>query len=99
MRATLSATRCGMAITGAWKPFDMDQMMELDMEVCHHNSMESCALTTMADALPGLGIVAAVLGWSSPWAPGGPPKPSGTSGGGLVGNSWEFCSATAWPVR
>jgi chemotaxis protein MotA len=52
-----------MAITGGIEPFDMDQMMELDMEVLHHDATEPvAALTTVADALPGLGIVAAVLG-------------------------------------
>lgn len=52
-----------MAITGGIEPFDMDQMMELDMEVQHHDaSAPVAALTTVADALPGLGIVAAVLG-------------------------------------
>jgi chemotaxis protein MotA len=41
----------------------MDQMMELDMDVHHHGtSTPIAALSTMADALPGLGIVAAVLG-------------------------------------
>jgi chemotaxis protein MotA len=52
-----------MAITGGIEPFDVDQMMELDMEV-HHNeaSQPVNALSTMADSLPGLGIVAAVLG-------------------------------------
>src|SRR3569833_683705 len=52
-----------MAITGGVDPFDMDQMMELDMEVHHQEAMQPVnALTTVADALPGLGIVAAVLG-------------------------------------
>ena len=52
-----------MAITGGVEPFDMDQMMELDMEVTHHDATQPvAALTTVADALPGLGIVAAVLG-------------------------------------
>lgn len=52
-----------MAITGGVEPFDMDQMMELDMEVHHHEAMQPiAALITVADALPGLGIVAAVLG-------------------------------------
>jgi len=51
------------AITGGVEPFDMDQMMELDMEVHHNEAMQPVdALTTAADALPGLGIVAAVLG-------------------------------------
>jgi chemotaxis protein MotA len=52
-----------MAITGGVEPFDMDQMMELDMEVCDHETMQPInSLSTVADALPGLGIVAAVLG-------------------------------------
>jgi chemotaxis protein MotA len=52
-----------MMITGGVSAFDVDQMMDLDMEVHQHSiSKPSGALTTMADALPGLGIVAAVLG-------------------------------------
>ena len=52
-----------MVITGGIDPFDVDQMMELDMEVSHHEANEPItALGTMADSLPGLGIVAAVLG-------------------------------------
>jgi chemotaxis protein MotA len=52
-----------MIVTGGVEPFDMDQMMELDMDVCHHGaSAPISALSTVADALPGLGIVAAVLG-------------------------------------
>ncbi len=52
-----------MIITGGVEPFDMDQMMERDMEVTHHGaSAPIWALSTVADALPGLGIVAAVLG-------------------------------------
>jgi len=67
------------AITGGVEPFDMDQMMELDMEV-HHNeaTMPVNALTTVADALPGLGIVAAVLGVViTMGALGGPPEQIG----------------------
>jgi chemotaxis protein MotA len=52
-----------MVITGGVSAFDLDQMMELDMDVHHHTANQpSEALSTMADALPGLGIVAAVLG-------------------------------------
>jgi chemotaxis protein MotA len=52
-----------MAITGGVDPFDMDQMMELDMEVHHHEAtLPVNSLSTVADSLPGLGIVAAVLG-------------------------------------
>jgi chemotaxis protein MotA len=52
-----------MVITGGVEAFDMDQMMDLDMEVQHQGAEEPVtALATMADSLPGLGIVAAVLG-------------------------------------
>jgi chemotaxis protein MotA len=51
------------AVSGSVDPLDIDQMMEVDLEVHHHESVEPiAALSTMADALPGLGIVAAVLG-------------------------------------
>jgi chemotaxis protein MotA len=67
------------AITGGVEPFDMDQMMELDMEVHHHEATQPIsALTTVADALPGLGIVAAVLGVViTMGALGGPPEAIG----------------------
>jgi chemotaxis protein MotA len=68
-----------MAITGGVEPFDMDQMMELDMEVGHHEAtLPIAALSTVADALPGLGIVAAVLGVViTMGALGGPPEAIG----------------------
>ena len=68
-----------MAITGGVDPFDMDQMMELDMEVHHHEAMlPVSSLTTVADALPGLGIVAAVLGVVITMGSlGGPPEEIG----------------------
>jgi chemotaxis protein MotA len=52
-----------MTLTGGTDPFDIDQMMEVDMDV-HHNEMTKpiSALSNMAESLPGLGIVAAVLG-------------------------------------
>jgi chemotaxis protein MotA len=51
------------AVTGGVDPLDLDFMMEVDLEVHHKESHEPVsALTTMADSLPGLGIVAAVLG-------------------------------------
>jgi len=67
------------AITGGVEPFDMDQMMELDMEVHHTAAMQPIdALSTVADALPGLGIVAAVLGVViTMGALGGPPEAIG----------------------
>ncbi|HEX9198088.1 MAG TPA: flagellar motor stator protein MotA [Acidobacteriaceae bacterium] len=67
------------AITGGVEPFDMDQMMELDMEIAHHEVMQPVnALNTVADALPGLGIVAAVLGVVITMGSlGGPPEEIG----------------------
>ncbi len=68
-----------MAISGGVQTFDLDQMMEMDMEVHHHEaSVPVTALTTVADALPGLGIVAAVLGvMITMGALGGPPEAIG----------------------
>lgn len=68
-----------MAITGGIDPFDLDQMMEVDMEVCHQETNQPVmALTTVADSLPGLGIVAAVLGVViTMGALGGPPEEIG----------------------
>ena len=68
-----------MAVTGGIEPFDMDQMMEGDMDVHHHNAaLPIAALSTMADSLPGLGIVAAVLGVViTMGALGGPPEEIG----------------------
>ena len=67
-----------MAITGV-DAFDLDQMLDLDLEVLHHDATEpTTALSTMADSLPGLGIVAAVLGVViTMGALGGPPDEIG----------------------
>ncbi len=68
-----------MSISGGVTHFDLDQMMELDMEV-HHREAQApvAALSTMADSLPGLGIVAAVLGVViTMGALGGPPEAIG----------------------
>ena len=52
-----------LAVSNNAEPFSVDQMLELDMEVRHHGATESAgALSAMADSIPGLGIVAAVLG-------------------------------------
>jgi chemotaxis protein MotA len=68
-----------MAAGGGVEPFDVDQMMEADMEVHHHEASQPIsALSTMADSLPGLGIVAAVLGVViTMGALGGPPEEIG----------------------
>ncbi|HTB17033.1 MAG TPA: flagellar motor stator protein MotA [Bryobacteraceae bacterium] len=68
-----------MAMTGGPTPFELDQVMELDMEVHHHYAHQPAnALNTVADSLPGLGIVAAVLGVViTMGAIGGPPEEIG----------------------
>ena len=68
-----------MAVTGGVSHHELDQMMELDLEVHHHEvNVPVEALTTIADSLPGLGIVAAVLGVViTMGALGGPPEEIG----------------------
>jgi chemotaxis protein MotA len=67
-----------MAVSGS-EPFDLDQLLELDMEVHHHGAgLPIASLSTMADSLPGLGIVAAVLGVVITMGSlGGPPEEIG----------------------
>jgi chemotaxis protein MotA len=67
------------ATTGVVEPFDLDQMMEADMDTHHHDSSQPvAALATVADSLPGLGIVAAVLGVVITMGSlGGPPEEIG----------------------
>jgi chemotaxis protein MotA len=68
-----------MAMTGNVSPFELDQMIELDLDVHHHEvSQPVAALNHVADSLPGLGIVAAVLGVViTMGALGGPPSEIG----------------------
>jgi len=67
-----------MAISGV-EAFELDQLMDLDLEVQHHEATQPItSLSTMADSLPGLGIVAAVLGVViTMGALGGPPEEIG----------------------
>ena len=67
------------ATSGGVDPMDLDVLMELDIEVHHHEAEEPVsALSTMADSLPGLGIVAAVLGVViTMQSLGGPPEEIG----------------------
>jgi len=68
-----------MVITGGVSPMEIDHMMDLDIDVHHHSANQPVqALASVADALPGLGIVAAVLGVVvTMGALGGPPEEIG----------------------
>ena len=76
------------AISGGVSHFELDQVMESDMEIHHHEANEPVhALQQVSDALPGLGIVAAVLGVVITMGSiGGPPAEIGHKvGAALVG--------------
>ena len=50
-------------LTGSVGPHDLADMMELDLEVAHKEAaLPAEAIQTVGDAMPGFGIVAAVLG-------------------------------------
>ncbi len=50
-------------ISGSVQPHDLEELMDADLEVTHQDeSRGPNAIATVADSLPGLGIVAAVLG-------------------------------------
>jgi len=68
-----------MVLMGGVEAFDVDQMIEADMDVHSHQTEQSVtALSSVADSLPGLGIVAAVLGVVMTMsALGGPPEEIG----------------------
>lgn len=52
-----------MLVIGVTTPHELDHLMDLDIEVQRRGQHEPvAALSSVADALPGLGIVAAVLG-------------------------------------
>src|ERR1700690_455171 len=68
-----------MASSGGIEPFDADQMIENDMEGNHQEAWTPIvSLSSVADSLPGLGIVAAVLGVVIAMGSlGGPPEEIG----------------------
>jgi chemotaxis protein MotA len=67
------------AVSGVVQPHDLDDLIEKDIEIHHHEALAPArALAVVADALPGLGIVAAVLGVVITMsALGGPPEEIG----------------------
>ncbi len=67
------------AVAGVVAPHDLDALVEADIEIHHAGAMATVkALSTVSDAMPGLGIVAAVLGIViTMGALGGPPEAIG----------------------
>lgn len=52
-----------LIVGGSMNPHELEQLLEVELETHHHEAMApALAVTKMADALPGFGIVAAVLG-------------------------------------
>ncbi|MFQ5499711.1 MAG: flagellar motor stator protein MotA [Candidatus Zixiibacteriota bacterium] len=75
-------------ISGSVQPHDLEDLMDQDLEAVHHEEERpSTALNSVADALPGMGIVAAVLGIViTMGAIDGPPEEIGHKvGAALVG--------------
>jgi len=75
-------------IVGGISPHDLDSLLEMDLEVRHHHaSLPAATLSKVSDSLPGLGIVAAVLGVvNTMGAIDGPPSEIGEKvGAALVG--------------
>lgn len=68
-----------LIILGGISPHDLETLMEVDIDIHHEESaLPAAQLQMMADALPGLGIVAAVLGVCITMsAIGGPPEEIG----------------------
>jgi chemotaxis protein MotA len=92
-----------MTMTGHLQPFELDQMLDHDLETYHHEeSVPVHSLQTVADALPGLGIVAAVLGVVITMGSlGGPPEEIGHKvAAALVGTFLGilFCYGVASPI-
>jgi chemotaxis protein MotA len=50
-------------ISSPMSPYDLDDLMEMDIESAHHEELKAPqTVARIGDAMPGLGIVAAVLG-------------------------------------
>ncbi len=50
-------------IMGGVSPYDLEAMMDVDLEVHHHEALKPAqAIAKVGESLPGMGIVAAVLG-------------------------------------
>jgi chemotaxis protein MotA len=77
-----------VVIMGGVNIYDLSDLMDLDLEVQHEESLQPSAVySTVGDAMPGFGIVAAVLGVViTMQSIGGPPEEVGEKvGAALVG--------------
>jgi len=84
----LFADTLKIVVMGGVGIYDLADMMDIDLEIREHEAMKtSHILTTIADSMPGFGIVAAVLGVVITMAAiGGPPEVIGEKvGAALVG--------------
>jgi chemotaxis protein MotA len=84
----LFADTLKIVIMGGVSVYDLSEMMEMDLEVRHEDATQvTKILNTVADSMPGFGIVAAVLGVViTMQAIGGPPEEVGEKvGAALVG--------------
>ena len=91
-----------IVVSGGVDAMEIDTMMEMDLEVQHAESGKPiAALNTMADALPGLGIVAAVLGVVlTMGALGGPKEAIGEKvAAAWWGRFWASCCAMEFSGR
>lgn len=68
-----------LMVGGNMNPFELESLMEVELETHHHEASQAHhALSKISDALPGFGIVAAVLGIVITMASiGGPPEEIG----------------------
>jgi chemotaxis protein MotA len=52
-----------LMVGGSMNPFELENLMDLELETHHHEAeLPSHAINRVADALPALGVVAAILG-------------------------------------
>jgi len=52
-----------LMVSGNMNPFELENLMDVELETHHHEAAKvPAAITAVSDALPGFGIVAAVLG-------------------------------------
>lgn len=84
----LFADSMKLVVMGGITTYDLSDLMEIDIEAQHEEAMKMpTVLSTVGDAMPGFGIVAAVLGVViTMQAIGGPPEQVGEKvGAALVG--------------